>query len=164
MRAGAGSAEWPYVTAAFPAAEGGLAVVGYFCAPVDLGDGVVFNDGCDAFIARYDGAGDLVRKKVLGGACSQSIGFAVALDGDLVVLVGSSQSPIDLGGEIVASESRFVLARLDGDDDSVAWARGFDLQFENSRNIGPQTLDFDGVGRLVMAGSASDGGSDFGDD
>ena len=77
--------EWPFVTVALPGADGGLTLLGSFCDVSDFGDGLTFNDGCDAFIARYDASGAFVRKAIINGANSQFINWAFEVEGEKLV-------------------------------------------------------------------------------
>src|SRR5690606_31299426 len=84
-----GSATGDLSVAAVAADEGGVAMTGWFEAPVDFGGGpLAYSGGLDAFVARFGPNGAHVASRAFGGAANQA-GAAIALrPGGGVTLLG----------------------------------------------------------------------------
>lgn len=84
--------------------DGAAILTGSFEGQIDWGGGVLASaGGADAFVAALDGAGDHIWSKRFGGLGDQR-GCAVTVDGGgNVVLTGSFQGALDLGGGALVS-------------------------------------------------------------
>jgi hypothetical protein len=157
-----GASYHPEVSVVMPLPGGGFALAGHFCEPTDLGDGTLINDGCDGYLARFDEAGQLVEKSIVGGADDQVVLLAQAVGSDVVAVARTSSGNLDWGAGPVESEARVVLARL-GEGGEVVWARGFDLHDEANLPFATITTLVAAEGSVVIGGDMANGGADLGD-
>jgi hypothetical protein len=136
--------------------EGGVVLAGSFTGTVDLGGGPFSspNDD-DAFVARYDGAGNHLWSKHYDTTASEKV-LAVALDplnGD-VLLAGNDSGPVDFGGGDVAFAGGLdgFVVRLDPSGNHL-WSRGFGGPFGDFIT----SVAVDDVGRVAFGGGARTG-------
>lgn len=115
--------------------------------------------GSDAFVAKLDGAGDLVWARSVGGAAAEH-GNAVAAtpEGDALV-AGDFMGALDLGngvslGGSTASANGF-LARVSGQDGGAQWAVPFGDSATTMTGVGTTALAVasDGAGNAYVAGT-----------
>jgi len=140
--------------------DGNIFIVGRFSEDVDFGNGNISSDqssdtSSDIFIAKFDPGGQHVWSQRFGGSANDG-DVTVSVDtlrGGDVVFVGNYQLTADFDGFATsytsAGDYDSIIARLDGDDGSVVWARsigstGRDL----ARDVSISTTD-----TIVVAGS-----------
>jgi glucose dehydrogenase len=127
-------------------------VTGRLQGTLDLGGGPVTSVGAsDIFVARYAGAdGRHLWSRRFGGTATD-MGYAIAIDGDGVVVAGFFQEAADLGGGRIA-------AVLNGVDSFLARYALADGRHVWSRSVGGASDDIaygvtsDGQGGIVVTG------------
>lgn len=114
------------VLAAGPGSE--IFFGGLFAGTMDLGGGAIVSaGGNDAWLAKYDSAGNHIWSRRFGDASNQrAAGVAVDPGGD-AILVGSFAGSIDFGGGAMTSAGSddIFVARLAGFDGAWRWNRRF---------------------------------------
>ena len=110
-----------------PDGQGGIILTGQMEGSMDLGAGpLVSEGGFDAFIARFDAAGDLLWNKSFGGPGYQNAGQARIDPMGNIVLSGRFEQSIDLGeGPLTsAGDHDAYVAKLDLEG-NLLWSRSF---------------------------------------
>jgi uncharacterized protein (AIM24 family) len=113
--------------------NGNIFVTGAFGSTVDFGSGAVASIGAkDLFIAKYSPGGNLLWVTNFGTRTpfpSQSAGAALAVDssGSNVVVTGTLQSTMSLGGGILtnAGYQDAFIAKYSGRDGRHLWSKAF---------------------------------------
>ncbi len=138
---------------------GNVVLVGSFLGSIDFGGGPLVSAGSsDVFVAKFDASGGHLWSKRFGDVNPQSVS-GVAVDGaGNIVLVGSFNGTVDLGGGPLVSAGTVdvFVAKLDGNG-SHLWSKNFG-------DVGPQfagAVVFDGAGNVLLDGHFS-GSINFG--
>lgn len=134
-------------------------VIGDFAGTVDFGGGALTSAGnTDVFVVKLDSAGGFVWAKRFGDNTAQNgRGIAVDKDGN-VVITGSFNGKIDLGGGSITSAGTtdIFVAKLDTDGNHV-WSKTFgDAGAQSGKAV-----DVDLAGNVVVTGDFA-GTVDFG--
>jgi hypothetical protein len=114
--------------------------------------------GSDVFVARLLGNGQLVWSKRFGGAGEQAA-MALSVDGsNNVLLAGTFDTAVDLGGGALPSQggTDVFVAKLDPAGNHV-WS----VRFGDAADQAVELMALDGSGNMILAGSFQ-GAPDFG--
>ena len=141
-------------------AAGNIFMTGYSEASIDFGcDPLAYSGGQDAFLVRFDSAGQCTWSDPLGGPGNEK-GTALAIDssGDVIV-TGTFTESILVGGETLSAQGHtdIVIAKLSGTG-AHRWSKGLGgTGFDNATGtaISPGSDD------IILAGE-TDGSLDCG--
>ncbi len=138
---------------------GNVVLLGFFNGEVDFGGGSLTSAGeTDMFLAKFDPNGAHLWSKRFGDAEPQGGGSIATADLDHIVITGSLNGTLDLGGGalVSAGSSDIFLAEF-GPAGNHLWSRRYgdaDQQYSTS-------LAAHGSGNIVLTGALS-GSADFG--
>jgi hypothetical protein len=139
--------------------DGNVVIAGHFAGTTDFGDGPLTSAGAaDAFVAKFDPAGQLLWSQRYGDAADQAA-LGVAVDGaSNVVVTGQFRGSIDFGGGALTSagEEDVFVAKLDSSGKHV-WSK----RFGDAAVQTPTSIAANAAGTVVVAGEF-DGAIDFG--
>lgn len=121
-------------------ADGGVVVAGYVTGALE---GASAGER-DAFVRRYDDAGEVVWTRQFGAVFDDEARAVAVGPGGRIAVVGSTRAGLD-GGHAGGSDA-FV--RLYGDDGALAWGR----QFGTPSADEARAVAIDAVGNLLVGG------------
>jgi hypothetical protein len=159
---GGGDPQGQYVQWLTVDGAGNILITGSFAGAVDFGGGVLTSaGGNDAFVAKFDAAGNHLWSKRFGAVQEQSGRSVTADAGGNVYVTGNFIGTVDFGGGAVTSkaccffEDMFVM-KLDPQGNFM-WSKTFgDGAAQTARSVA-----VDAAGNVVMAGDFQ-GVVDFG--
>lgn len=127
-----------------------LVAVGTHTADFTAGAATVMNAGQqDAFAVRLSSSGSVLDGVGFGGTGDDAF-TAVAAGTDHVVITGTSNGPLDIGGPLNAGGGDdAVVVKLSASDLSVLWARRAGLLLDQT----PRGVAVDGLDRIYVAGT-----------
>ncbi|MFO0759151.1 MAG: hypothetical protein U0359_21845 [Byssovorax sp.] len=137
---------------------GNAIIAGDFAGSINFGGGALVSlGGTDAFVAKFDSAGNHLWSKRFGDAADQgATKIAITADGRIAV-IGTCAGAIDFGLGAVPGTGPMFVAKLDPDGNGL-WAKRFGTQ---GQLVQPSAVKFDDSSSVLVAGSFS-GSLDFG--
>jgi hypothetical protein len=139
--------------------DGNVIVAGYHGAAFDFGGGSLASDPYNAFLAKYNAAGNHLWSKSLGDSATFEYAFDVAADfAGNIVITGHFRDPFDLGGgELTGNGGWDMYVAKFSPSGSHLWSQSFG---DGSTQRG-YTVATDNAGNVVLGGH-SFGSIDFG--
>jgi hypothetical protein len=129
---------------------GNAILAGNFTSWIDLGAGAMTTNGNrDVYVGKFDGAGNLVWGKHLGGTGNDYAGSVVTDGNGNIYLSGLFEGTANLGaGPLTSAGSRdFFVVKLDPSG-ATLWSRSFG---NAGQDFAPQ-LTVDGAGNVLVSG------------
>lgn len=137
-------------------------IAGSYRGTLDLGGGPMSSaqGSTDVFVVQLDTNGSVLWQRSFGDQLEQTAYSMAVAPNDDVLLIGSNNGVIDLGGGPVLSNGGIdaFAARLTGSDGQHVWSRGFGQSGQQEGRLIAAGKD----GRVALSCYLGSGGIDFG--